>query len=726
MIHLVADVSRCVIAVILFPLFLIVPGYVVAYHLNLFQFRQMGTLWRAVAALPLSIGIAPIFVYLAWRSLGIGAVWCLMALVWVTFAHIVIVDRGGRRQRVPRPVLWMMLGWAVISIAVQVDIPWGHRLYVSSLICDHGFRTAVIDAFSRTAKLPAANPFFFPGHEVPFRYHYFWFMLSSLVDRVGGRLVDARAALVGSVVWAGFAVLAMIALMVRVFEGLEGTAAKRRMLWVAAIACVSGFDIIPVAGEAIANLLAHQAAWVPSATIDWWNGTGQITSWITTALWVPNHAGGFVACMVGTLLLWDGRRREKNGQRLACAIAAGFCFASAAGLSIFVAFIFGIFLAAIAMMFYARGQKALLLLAVFAGVIAVSLAVPYLLELRTGNENRDAFLVIGVRGFSWTNALKGSVANTAGKQVAFETAMLPVNYFFELGVLLPIAIWKLRRIWRERKQGDERDIVMAMMFFVPLVLTSFLRFPNADDFGWRGWLIGQFALLFWAADFVTEKFASRERSFAWLRPFSAVNAFIAAGLAVGVLTNVAELVLLRTYMIGAEQGWAVKDDWVVPNSAEEIYDLRQSLEWLDSNVPRAAIIQENPNVSDATFQGYYSHRQTAARGWHFGPAYGGDRIQYAMLAANLRTLFKAASTVRHLMYECGTSGVDVVVMHDYDPAWAWASANWENQMMYATPHTRLFACSAKYSLPQDVSALRVRSKSVPVFEQLATPNSRAQ
>jgi hypothetical protein len=62
------DIAASIAAVCLFPLFVLVPGYAVAWLLDLFGFRRRTWLFRATLSVPLSIAIAPILSSQAMRT----------------------------------------------------------------------------------------------------------------------------------------------------------------------------------------------------------------------------------------------------------------------------------------------------------------------------------------------------------------------------------------------------------------------------------------------------------------------------------------------------------------------------------------------------------------------------------------------------------------------------------------------------------------------------------
>src|SRR5579872_1016253 len=91
------DLTSTLLAIVLFPVFLWVPGYAIAWLLDLFQFRRRTFPFRAVLSLPLSIALCPILTYLAGRFGGWTAVWTFYAASAV--ACSVILFRTGLKPQ---------------------------------------------------------------------------------------------------------------------------------------------------------------------------------------------------------------------------------------------------------------------------------------------------------------------------------------------------------------------------------------------------------------------------------------------------------------------------------------------------------------------------------------------------------------------------------------------------------------------------------------------------
>ena len=86
------DLRGALAAVALFPAFLLVPGYVVAWLLDIFDFRRRTIAFRLALAIPLSISVCPILTYLGFRFASAVAVWACYAIAAVVFLVLALRD----------------------------------------------------------------------------------------------------------------------------------------------------------------------------------------------------------------------------------------------------------------------------------------------------------------------------------------------------------------------------------------------------------------------------------------------------------------------------------------------------------------------------------------------------------------------------------------------------------------------------------------------------------
>jgi hypothetical protein len=132
--------------------------------------------------------------------------------------------RGGIRtpSRLQVVFLLVVAAWVLGATGSLVDLQIQDRLYFSPTVHDYSVRAPITAAISRTG-VPPSNPLFFPGAPVPLRYHYFWYILGSLVDQLGGRRSRPGRPLIAGTVWCGIALLALIPLYFRFFDAKGST-----------------------------------------------------------------------------------------------------------------------------------------------------------------------------------------------------------------------------------------------------------------------------------------------------------------------------------------------------------------------------------------------------------------------------------------------------------------------------------------------------------------------
>ena len=205
---------------------------------------------------------------------------------------------------------------------------------------------------------------------------------------------------------------------------------------------VAGLDIIP--NLIFAAIFSTTGAGLVFPSSEWWNN--QVTGVPTAVLWVAHHVASLIAGFVGLLLLWRSRGR------IAAAVCAGICFASATGLSIYVTFTFAIFLIPCGAVMLWKKAWPERMAWLIAGGTALAGAAPYLRSLSgAGGASQGSFVMFTVRSMTYLEIiLPGYGLNW--NQIAWANfAALPLNYFLETGLAFLLAgIW-LKRAWRRRK-----------------------------------------------------------------------------------------------------------------------------------------------------------------------------------------------------------------------------------------------------------------------------------
>jgi hypothetical protein len=487
-------------AIAAFSAILLAPGYVVACALDLFSFRRRSMLERGCFGIALSFAISPILTQLIGRI--VPDLFTICAAVWLA-----LMLSQWRHIRIPRSrdtfllALFLLFGAALI-LAELIDIQRGNRLFLSVTVLDQAFRVAFTNSIAHLG-LPPTNPLYHPGELSPMRYYYFWYALCAVCMKLAH--VSARQALIGSSVWAAVGLVAVIALFARHFLNIR-TGLHRYILSASLLLTVTGLDILPV----LYNLFVRHSF---SGDLEWWSAD-QISSWLDSILWVPNHLASLLACLTAFLLLWRTRDSSLRPHKIAASILAGIAAASALGLSVYVA-------AGFAMLMFGwtltvMRDRVLLRRMAVAVTVAAILAIPYLRELtsaHSGTEQRAAaspshMFQLSVRSMLPTGSITGLPALNAFNlshpvlldQLARLVLMIP-GYIFELGVYGLV----LMLAFRSRNTLDYPRRTARGLALGSLILVSFVRSSviGNNDFGYRAALLPSFFLLLLTADILT-------------------------------------------------------------------------------------------------------------------------------------------------------------------------------------------------------------------------------
>jgi hypothetical protein len=656
------DMLGVCLAAILFPLFLIPPGYALGWLLNLVSFRTQPANIRFLLSLPLTVALTPVLFYLLGRiSLG----WPIGMLFGCALIATFVL-RPWQGLGIP-PLAWIATGfWSLVATLSLVDLQFGRRAYFSVVAYDYTFRSALVGAITRASSLPAVNPFFYPGHAEPFRYHYLWFLLCSLPSRFAH--LNPRHSLIGATIWAGMALMATVVLYVRLY--LKERASSR---WGIALLFICGLDIFPILGLDVVNLTTGKLGFPP--TVDWWNAD-QVASWLDTMLWVPHNVAAIIACFIGFLIL-----SHETRLRWPAVIAAALAFASSVGLSIYVTLVFAIFLSLWTVMCFIHRDFTWARLLVASGVLSAVLAAPFLLELLSAR-GTGATISFGMRHFDPAHMIAQHFSIVSGSKLMtlIDTAALPLNYFIELGVLLVIGVAR----WR---CYGVKDLPGWVMIATSLAVVTFFRantLATNNDLGARGMLIVQFMLVVWGAALVPELLNSRQ----WRTVTRATILF-------GVMTSVYELAILRLYP-------ALLDARIVPpipeisrhrDLGERTFSSRHVYEAIDRVAPRTAIVQHGPFSEQDIFAGLYSNRQMSIMDLKTAIGFTGHEEASRELDTPLEDLFAGKRDDADAI--CREFSIDYLVIKDIDPIWKdMQSWLWKRPLLFRAERAAAVSCGA--------------------------------
>src|SRR5690348_1201137 len=97
------DLISTLLAIVVFALFSVPPGYVLSRISGLLDFRRQPLAWRLIISIPVSLSACPILAYWLDRMAGPPAVWFAFALCWAVFAIFIVRDARNGEIRFTSP-----------------------------------------------------------------------------------------------------------------------------------------------------------------------------------------------------------------------------------------------------------------------------------------------------------------------------------------------------------------------------------------------------------------------------------------------------------------------------------------------------------------------------------------------------------------------------------------------------------------------------------------------
>ncbi|HMC57809.1 MAG TPA: hypothetical protein VKJ01_01335, partial [Candidatus Solibacter sp.] len=568
-------------AICIFPVFLFVPGYVIAWLLDLFEFRGRTAAFRITLSVPLSISLCPILTYLLARFAGMAAVWVFYSAAAAAFLVVLAFAWKGKGARRLVPAGSAIFGvilcvWLVVSVLSLIDLQIGDRLYYPTSTLDYAVRTSFTHSISATG-VPPQNPLFQPGNPAPLRYHYFWLLMCSLVNQAGGPGITARLALIGGTFWCGIGLMALVLIYLRIFTAGRPERFRRRALAGVLLLAVTGLDIVPSLGF----LFLYAKGLVPFVlpSVEWWNE--HVDWFVYSTIWAPHAVAATIACFMGFLLLWHAPAAQGRRGLLRYSLPAGIALASSVGCSIYVTLVFAIFLIVWTLVTLGkRWFRETAALAV-AGLAMIVLAIPYLRDL-SGPAAGGPLVQLTVRAFSLAALFPTPGLSQGWRQILVNGSLLPINYLLEFGFFFLVAHCKWRQHRASGNPLSRQDLAFALMAATSLLVCTFLRSSviGCNDLGWRGFLVAEFVLLLWGVDVFTRRDHWR---FLTGRQRDLLVVFIG----LGVAGTVYDLAIVRAYPLLADRGLVPALDWMSGDRSfgKRTYAARSAYEWLRTATP---------------------------------------------------------------------------------------------------------------------------------------------
>ena len=698
---MLSDLAGTATAALLFPLILLAPGYLLGWALDLLDFRRRSIVARGALSLPFSVGVSPITAYLLELFCPIAAAPFFIAC-GITFVLLIWSERRGAfssqqcKTALQRgwPLIVLTVGWMTLSVLLLVDLQIGNKLYFPTVTHDYAIRAAITASITRTG-VPPRSPFFYADGFYTLRYHYFWYVLCSIAQRLGGTLVTPRQATLAGTAWCGAALPALVVLCTRFLSTSDRAPSDRRLVIAVGLLAVTGLDIVPV-------LLFERAVGGFYPSLEWWNEP--VTSWAASALWAPHHVAGFIACMAGLLLLLFNRRRAAG------AVVAGAMFASALGLSVHVTIAFAACIASWVLVSILRNQWNVPGWLAVSGASALVLSRPFLGELlakqagasgsgNPGGGGGGSFpLQPTIRPMKLFDFIMGFTGAGGWRENLAHLLILPINYSLELGFFLFAGVIYCRRIAKSGRALSSPEICTVTMVVTSILLCTFVRSSviAVNDLGIRGFLFAQLVLLLFGADLLDEW---------WPRLWPRANEFarlaMALSLILGLAGTVYELFKVRFYTLLIDTtSSAVAGNWVSGDRhmGERTYAMREIYEHLKAVTPPNAIFQHNPDGEPQdSFYGMYADRQVAAETLGCNVVFGGDLALCPDRIIGINRIFSdPAAPVDDI---CSKLSVSVVVVRDTDKVWTertgWV---WTRKPLVANSYGRAFACGGSRAL----------------------------
>lgn len=655
-----ADTGALLLAISACAVVLVGPGYALARLFGVVRGAETDGLTGIVVGL----ATLPALDSIITRFCGLDA-----ALAVNVALALVAVPMALRQPiRWPSKVGALLIGcWLALLVFEWVDLDVAGKLYQPLTIFDSVKHAATTQAIYDSGAPPRDAFFLRPERS---SYYYFFYTLAALAMRLCGGLVDAKAAVGAVVFWTGIGVYGLVRLTLD-RAGLDAAIpAPRRPLLIVAVLAAGGLDIL-----AVLALAWSRHYWVADPLQ--WNE--QVGAWFEDVLWVPHHVTALIAGTLGLVALCGAL---DEGRKPNAAIAlAGICFAASLGLSVWVTVGFAATVAAWCVILLVERRWRALGLVVVAGIIALVLAAPQLMDLKAGRAAGSSFpIAAGIRQFLPAELL---FADGAPRLIA-QLLLLPVNYAIEFGALAigALVYWRLRRAGT--LPGGEFARVLTIAAVTGLVGGAFLRstlFNN--DLGWRLLLLPLLAATAWTIAALNQLMVAPAASQPALRPLGLPGFYGLIGL--GWITVAYTAVVMRAYPFMNVNPAA---RFMAADPATE-RGLRLAFGWAGEHLPSRAVLQQNPTSKRAFAFGVYGRNQIGVADT-FASLYGADPQAVESRLDSLGPIFKTALPLSEVAARASANGIDDLVVTAADPVWAdRESFVWRVKPVYASARVRI-------------------------------------
>jgi hypothetical protein len=702
---MIQDIVGVLLAFVLFPILLIAPGYIAASSFNLLDFANRKLISRTAVAVLISSSISPVIFFLTDRLGTRQLTLFIVLLVFITFIYVLIRDFKAIHFSREDPLLLKQVlilcgAWILFAVMFLSDIQWGDRLYYNVAAFDYSTRASVINAITRTG-VPPINPGYFPGQPQPLTFlYYFWYVLCSIIDQAGGRLIDARMALMASVVWTGLALMSAVGIFVQA----RSPQADSRAVWQKVklglgLLLVSGLDIFP------STLFILFPRLLPGKMIDGdmeqWNE--QITAWIGSITWTPHHVISLVACLTSWILI-ASNRTDSLPRQIGAILISGLALASAFGLSVWIVIVFAIFWVIWSLLkLFSKGSFQGIWTMLAPGLVAGIAILPFLSDLLGGPTSGSAGsqfpLAFRIREFFPLDSIVLNSPPWEGN--LFKLAALPINYFLELGFFSAVGLLWFQYCRKNQQKNNTFLSAEIALFLTTLILVTFIRSAviSHNDFGWRSWMFAQFILVLWGIDLLEYFWGKGAPSqvviFHRPRQMEKVRKTLITLIAIGVLTSIFDVILLRTWPMIIDSG-AVDFPRILSRDThlgERTFAAREAFSYIENYLPESSIVQVSPKHLVDTLNSLYRTRPSVIS---YSTLYGIGQQQYEPLMNGVQELFDARTdNWETLDSTCRQYDINILVLRDIDVLWEKIdSLRATRQPLHSNSYFAIFTCGS--------------------------------
>ncbi len=710
--YTLVDLTEIAIAsLVLYPLVLLLPGYVLGWYTNALDFRARPLVVRLLLSVMVGWAACPAVINLAVRSGGFTFLWALYALMAAAFVASAVGDwRAGRAS--VASIGWdrwfgrgalAAVGGGVLVALLLVDVQIGPALFHPHTD-NHVFIAAYSGAIARTG-VPPADPFFYDGAAISSAYHYYWHQVPAVVTLLAGGSVKAPTAVIAGCVWTLLGLMTVVAVFVRERCGdVVGWMARRRAMIAIGLLAVAGLDIIPIGLEGVRFLLTGHGRDSIYAG-DFWNIDTFIVSWIGLVIGTPHDTLGVISAFAAFMLIGDACRKAGAGS-IGPGLLAALALATTAGSAIWVALVVAPSFVVYAVIVLTRsdpGGKREFVVLTLIGIGAVVAVGPHLLSLihlgEQGARSGLPYSLAAVRFTPLERVLDRLQVSVPWVRTLASLAVLPINYFAELGFLSVVGAVHLKRLAARRGDIPGPDLLLVVVLIASVLVHSLVRSDMLSHDLRRAMIPAQMVMLLWSAEMVDAALA--EASGAGRRLISVLRSgkhrLMVAMVVLGVMTSVHHVAAQRMIDI------VMTHDVLDHGGPLRALQSRRLYEWVGANTDESAsvLVSRWPkyafgyvptlraNTIAFSFH-LYGNRQAALFPVGIRPQ-GLSKEREERAWPQMRSIFLESPSIDSVAASCERLGVTHIVVTHADAVWK-AEGSWANTVrpIASTDFARVF------------------------------------